>query len=99
LICFVIDAATIVPIVRGRVEVWITIVIVVANVLETYWLLTHALQVLLLKTVLIRAREHAPKNVRQRSGSRCFRYLFSWRNGSGCAHVVAASVLWEAAAS
>ena len=43
LICLVVDAATIVSIVRSRVEERITVVIMVAIVLETYLLLTHTI--------------------------------------------------------
>jgi hypothetical protein len=52
LICFEVDAPTIVSIVWRGVEVRISIVIMVAIVLETHLLLPQALQVLLLKTVL-----------------------------------------------
>jgi hypothetical protein len=49
---FVVAAATIVTIVRGRVEVRIAIVVVIAVIPDAQLLLTHALQILLLKTVL-----------------------------------------------
>jgi hypothetical protein len=55
LIRLVVAAATVVTIVRSRVEVWI-IVVIVAVVLEAHLLLTHVIRILLLITVL----RHAP---------------------------------------
>ncbi len=52
LIRFVVPAATRVTIIRGSVEVRIIIVIVVLLILETFLLLTQALQILLLKAIL-----------------------------------------------
>ena len=52
LICLVMPAAPRVPPVWSRVEVGITIVIIVALVLEPEMLLTQALEILLLKSIL-----------------------------------------------
>jgi hypothetical protein len=52
LICLVVPAAPRVPPVWSRIEVGITIVIIVALVLETEMLLTQALEILVLRSIL-----------------------------------------------